>query len=323
MPSERRRTEVSKTVEVPPHFESFAERGDEWRAWLDALPRLVDAVLGDWRLTVDGAAMTGQCALVVPVRTPDDEPAVVKFGWPHWEAEHEHLALRMWGGNGAVRLLRADPGRHVMVLERANPGVDLTRIPVLDACESIALLYPRLHVPAHPELRLLSVQARRWARELSELPADVPIPRRYVDQALTLATDFACDPDTDGRLIHTDLHYFNVLAAERQPWLAIDPKPLSGDPHYEVAPLLWNRWDEIESSGDVRKAIRERFHTVVDVAGLDEARARDWVTARMVINAMWTVHDLREPGRAAGARLTEEDREWITLCITVTKAVQD
>ena len=120
--------------------------------------------------------------------------------------------------------------------------------------------------------------------------------------------------------MHGDLHYENVLAADREPWLVIDPKPMSGDPHYEPAPMLWNRWDGVVAAGDVRGAVRRRFHTLVDAAGLDEDRARDWVVVRMVLNAHWTV-----AGRRAGRprRSTRSEREWITRCITIAKAVQD
>ena len=108
---------------------------------------------------------------------------------------------------------------------------------------------------------------------------------------MSLGRAFVTDPATDGTMIHGDLHYENVLAAEREPWLVIDPKPMSGDPHYEVAPLLWNRWDEVVASGDVRRAVRNRFHATIDTAGLDEDRARDWVVVRMVHNAMWCIED--------------------------------
>jgi streptomycin 6-kinase len=94
---------------------------------------------------------------------------------------------------------------------------------------------------------------------------------------------------------------------------------MSGDPHYEPAPALWNRWEESVRSGDVRRATRRRFHTMVDAAGLDEARARDWVVVRMILNASWTVEDAVREGRDLDA----EERDWITRCITITKAVQD
>jgi streptomycin 6-kinase len=124
------------------------------------------------------------------------------------------------------------------------------------------------------------------------------------------------DPASVGRAIHGDLHYDNVLAGEREPWIVIDPKPMSGDPHYEVAPLLWNRWDEIVASGDVRRSIRARFHAVVDTAGLDEARARDWAIVRMVHNALWAIED--DP-----ALSDPETTDSITTAITIAKAVQD
>ena len=58
------------------------------------------------------------------------------------------------------------------------------------------------------------------------------------------------DAATTGTLIHGDLHYENVMAADREPWLAIDPKPMSGDPHYEIAPMLWNRFEELAAPGE-------------------------------------------------------------------------
>jgi streptomycin 6-kinase len=90
---------------------------------------------------------------------------------------------------------------------------------------------------------------------------------------------------------------------------------MSGDPHYEVAPMLWNRWAEL--AGDVRGGVRRRFHALVDAAGLDEERARDWVVVRMLHNAMWRLAD--DPGTDVG--MSTED--YLTMCVTVAKAVQD
>ena len=100
--------------------------------------------------------------------------------------------------------------------------------------------------------------------------------------------------------MHGDLHYANVMADDAGEWLAIDPKPMAGDPHYEPAPMLWNRMDELSGPGavgSVRDGLRRRFHALVDTAGLDEARARDWVVVRMVLNAGWAVQDAQRAGR--------------------------
>jgi streptomycin 6-kinase len=301
-------------VELPETFLALANRDDTWRPWLDALPRLIRDVLGEWRLVPDGAVATGVCAAVVPVRDERGTPAAVKFAWPHSEQRLEHLALQAWRGEGAIRLLRADPSRDVMLLERAQ-SVDLTTVPVLEACRIVANLYPRLHIPATPQYDLLSEHCARWSRELLDLPKNAAVPRRYVEHAASLAADFSSDAATDGVLVHTDLHYFNVLAAEREPWLAIDPKPLSGDPCFEIAPLLWNRWDEVTASCDVRGALRERFYTVVDVAGFDEDRARNWVIVRELVNVLWCIQDT--------PAIDADDEEMITAALAITKAVQD
>jgi streptomycin 6-kinase len=309
------------SISLPDSYLAYAARGPEWVAFLDRLPALVRDLLADWQLTVDGRATHGVNAVVVPVRTPGGAPAALKVGWPHWEAEHEHLALQHWHGRGAVRLLRADPHRAALLLERLHPE-DLRDLWDVEACEVVAGLYARLHVPAPPQLRTLSSCVARWSAELAALPRDAPLPRRLVEQAVAIGRDLGGDdgndPRTGGRLLHTDLHYGNVLAGDREPWLAIDPKPLSGDPHYEVAPLLWNRWEELaEGYGGVRAGVRRRFEAVVDAAGLDERRARDWAVFRMMCNALWRLQD-----PPATRRQVPTDA-YLTRCVTLAKSVQE
>ncbi len=110
--------------------------GQDWADWLDRLPRLTRDLLDEWDLRVDGTASYGNCALVVPVIDGRRASAVLKVQFPHWEAETEHLALRAWGGNGAVLLLRADPRRFALLLERLEPR-DLTTIDAIEACEIV------------------------------------------------------------------------------------------------------------------------------------------------------------------------------------------
>ncbi len=284
----------------------MASRGPRWAAWVDGLPAAVAALMQTWRLRVDGAPTHGHCSLVVPVRTADEVAAVLKVGFPDEDSEHEHLALRRWGGHGAVRLLSADPYRRALLLERL--GEDLARLPGGDACRVVAGLYGQIHVPPLPQVRRLASVIEQWTAELASLPRSAPIPRRLVEQAIGLGTDLTADRSVPDRLLHTDLHYANVLAGGREPWLVIDPKPVNGDPHYELAPMLWNRWDEI--AGDVGAGVRRRLWELVDAAGFDEDRARAWVVVRMVHNAMWAVQDG-----------PNTDRSWLTVCVAVAKAV--
>nr|WP_246372209.1 aminoglycoside phosphotransferase family protein [Gordonia humi] len=288
--------------------------GDDWADWLDRLPRLTDDLLDAWRLTPDGEPMHGHASLVIPV-TGADGDAVLKIGFDSPDTAQEHLALQHWAGDGAVAMHRADPRHHALLLERLHPQ-DLTREWDVQACQIVADLYGRLHKPAPNRLATLSSRLRGWLDALECDVADLPMPPRLVEQAVARGWAFVDDPGTDGTMIHGDLHYENVLAADREPWLAIDPQPMSGDPHYEVAPLLWNRWDEME--GYLRGSIQTRFHATVEAAGFDDDRARDWVIVRMVLNAHWTVEDAKRLGRG----LTDDERTWITTCVSVAKGVQ-
>lgn len=306
---------------LPAGVLAFAERGPEWASFVDRLPRLVRDVSHEWQLEPDGAPTNGYTALVLPVVAPTG-PAMLKIGFPDDESEHEHLALQRWQGRGAVRLLRADPHRRAMLLERLGTR-DLTDSWDLEACQVIGSLYGELHVPAPPQLRTLTSHIGRWTERLAALPVGAPLPRRMIEHAVSLGRDFVTDSASDGTMIHGDLHYENVLASTRPDgpeWLAIDPKPVSGDPHYEVAPLLWNRWDELSvapSDTTVRDGIRARFYAAIDAAGLDEDRARDWVIVRMVHNAMFELdeHPVDGPSRP--------DPDYLTMCVTLAKAVQN
>lgn len=296
-------------IDLPEPVRAMGMRGPQWQSWVDALPRVIQTEFDEWDLRADGPARYGYCSIVLPVRTADGAPAVLKVSFPDDETEHEHLALRRWAGAGAVRLLRADPHRRTMLLERLHHR-NLNELWDIEACEIVAGLYRRIHVPALPQLRSLAECTARWTAELARLPRNAPVPRRLVEQAISLGGDLATDPATDGTLIHGDLHYENVLAGDRDPWLVIDPKPMNGDRHYEVAPMLWNRWDEL--TGYVRDGVRRRMAAVVDAAGLDPDRARDWVIVRMLHNAMWELTEEAEP-----------DRDWVTTCVAIAKAVQD
>ncbi|MCF8572097.1 aminoglycoside phosphotransferase family protein [Gordonia sp. HY002] len=302
-------------MDIPAALDEQRRLGDDWADWLDRLPRLCDDLLDEWRLTPTGDPMGGRASIVIPVGGVDGV-AVLKIGFDGLpETSQEHLALQHWAGDGAATMFRADPRRRALLLERLNEQ-DLTQEWDLQACEIVAGLYARLHRQAPPRLRTLTGFLRPWLDALERDAADVPMPPRLVAHALARGRAFVDDPASDGVMIHGDLHYGNVLAADREPWLAIAPKAMSGDPHYEIAPLLWTRWEEM--SGYLRESVQRRFYTTVEAAGFDDERARDWVIVRTVLNAHRTVVDAERMRRP----LTDADRTWTTTCISVAKAVQ-
>jgi len=275
-------------------------------AWLARLPGLVNESLADWDLSLDGDPMHGVCALVLPVRRRDGSTAVLKLTWPHLEARHEHLALQRWGGFGAVRLLAANPSRWTMLLERLNSDLDLSDVPIDEACTVIGALLRQLDRDALPQLSRLSAQATALAERLRSAPGAMP--RRFAQQAGSLLSDLITDEAIDSRLVNTDLHYRNVLAAERQPWLVIDPKPLSADPAFAVTPALWNRWPEAVASGNLRRHLRRRLSVICESACLDQDRAQAWSIVREVEMGL---------GAIAG-----DDQGELTKAIAIITALQ-
>lgn len=286
-------------IEVPRALAASQSRheGAAGRAWVAALPGLVAGYLDRWELRPDGPPMHGVCALVLPVVRADGTPAVLKSQLLTEETVDEAAALRAWGGRGAVRLLRDDPDTGTMLLERLDPARPLSAVADdTAAVEVLAGLLARLgEAPAPPGLRHLADIA---AAMLDRVPGAVaalgaPEDARLVRDCAAAVREVAGEPGD--RLLHWDLHYDNVLAPPapdadgRGPWLAIDPKPLVGDPGFELFPALHNRWDDITATGDVPRAVRRRFDVMTEALGLDRERARAWTLGRVLQNALWEV----------------------------------
>ena len=199
---------------------------------------------------------------------------------------------------GAEIGLDADLDRGALLLEQVSPGGRLRDlVPARDAEATAVLagLMRRLHVPPVPGLPTVLSQVDALDRHRGPVPADL------VAEAAALMRSLCATAPREA-VLHGDLHHDNVLRGTREPWLAIAPAPVNGDPHFEVAPLLWHRWDEL--AGDVRRGVRARFHAAIDAAMLDEERARDWVIVRAALRAA------ADPGQ-------------VTRCIAIAKSVQD
>lgn len=302
-------------VMVPPAFAARmrglpAEGGPTGEAWVDGLPHLITEVLAAWQLTPAGPPWTGQCSLVLPVTGPDlpVRGGALKVGWPHHESATEHLALRHWNGRGAVQLLRADPGRGVLLLERLT-SEDLAEAWDEQACQVVGGLYGDLHTRPFPQAPRLSEWALRQSEGLAQV--DGALPPRMVTHARSLIADLVRDPECDATLLHGDLHFENVLS-DGTDWVAIDPKPMAGHPAFEVLPMLVNRTAEMGTGASFRYLLRRRAEVLCETAGLEWDAVRDWSIVRETVNAMWAAQ-----AGGPGAK----DR--IGLAMTVLKALGD
>jgi streptomycin 6-kinase len=201
---------------------------------------------------------------------------VLKVCFPDRESEHEAEALVRWHGHGAVRLLAYDRDSRALLLERCLPGTPLSELEPERALDVLAGLLPRLWVPAGAPFRPLADEAAHWTGSLQANweRAGRPFERALLQAGLAAIRELA---PTQGEpvLLHQDLHAGNVLGAEREPWLVIDPKPLAGEREFALAPIVRGA----ELGGSPRDVLR-RLDRLSAELGLDRERARGWALAQ-------------------------------------------
>ena len=268
------------TVRIPSRLQWL--RGiDSGSSWLKALPGIVAACAETWSLRLGTPFEDSYVSIVVPARLPDDTWVVLKVQWPHRESTHEAAALRAWGGDGAVRILDEDPTRHALLVEHCHPGTHLREEGADATLDVFVALLPRLWVPAAAPFEPLSAEANVWVQEL---PAKWEHAARPFEQPLLDAAIYALvslsTSQEEAVLLHQDLHADNVLAAEREPWLAIDPKPLVGERAFSVAPIVRDY-----TLGHSREHVLHRLDRLCAGLDLDRERARGWAFGQTLAGA--------------------------------------
>jgi streptomycin 6-kinase len=286
--------------------------GDAGRRWIAELPSLLDAVAGEWGLEV-GPVYDLSFHWVCRVRRPDGSPAVLKLGPAgpgHLAVEAETLAA--YDGAGAVRLLAYDETRGALLLEAAEPGT-LARelVPGRDLVATAALItvMRRLHAAPAPStvVSLATRDRRSFDGYLRRHPDHGPLPRRLVERARTLHSELSTSASA-AVLLHGDLHHDNVLRARREPWLAIDPHGVVGDPGYEVGAMLYNPQPDNRDPA-LLDLVPARIEQLADGLGLPVERAVAWGFVQAVLSEVWTTEGGGTPGsRALDVALQLEPR---------------
>jgi streptomycin 6-kinase len=256
---------------IPPPLR-WLENDERGREWLRDLPSRVSRCAEKWVLQLEPPYPHSFVSIVFPVTLRDGTPAVLKIQWPHSESDHEHEALRAWNGHGAIQLFEFDPDEHALLVERCEPGDHLSTVDPDHAIEVLAEMLPRLWVPAGPPFRALADECAEWREQLPSLweRAGRPFDAAMLETALE-AMDQLGGTQGERVLVHQDLHGDNVLRAAREPWLAIDPKPLAGEREFSLAPII--RSCEF---GHSRTAVVHRLDKLSASLGLDRERCRLW-----------------------------------------------
>ncbi|MFD5315011.1 aminoglycoside phosphotransferase family protein [Streptomyces ardesiacus] len=276
-------------IAMPEEFaRSTVDReGEAGATWLAELPGIVEELLERWGCVPGGEVMHGGVGVVVPVRRRAEESAVLKVSFPHPGNVHEPDAFVAWGGCGAVRLHERDDERFAMLLERVQSS---TLAEVEDGDEVVTVagrLNRRLAIPAQPGLPRLREQADAWEEELCQDAEELPhaLPRKVLDAAVATVRELGrSQPET---LVHGDLHARNILRADREPWLAVDPKGYVGDPAYDGGTLLKSRALTLLEADDLRKAVHRVLDVFSEAAELDRERVQRWAQFHALQTAFW------------------------------------
>lgn len=274
--------------------------GNPARAWLDTLPDLIAQAAERWSLRVSAPYPELGYNYVLPAQRTNGTPCVLKVCFPRREVSAEAATLQAFDGRGMIRLLDAEVDAGLLLLERAEPGQQLTEQAALDdqlATEAAAGLMERLRGPAASAYPFPSVG--EWMQGLAKHRAahggSGPLPGWLLHRAERLAANLLAT-ERNPQLLHGDLHHLNILAARREPWLAIDPQGVIGDPEFEPTALLRNPYTQLLLRPNARQVTARRLDHLAERLGYDRERMRDWGIAQTVLSACWSV----EKGEDAG-----------------------
>ena len=276
-------------MEIPGDFARRIERthGDEGMAWLGRLPALIVECERRWSLSSGPPFAALTHSYTAPAWDIHGAGVVLKLAVPDRFVAAEIDALRLFEGDGAARLVDGDESLGVMLIERLEPGALLLETDEREATSIAAGLMVRLRRPVPPGHRFHD--AWEWMQGLDRLRLAFdggtgPFPAPLIERAEAHLRN----PSGEKAVLHGDLHHYNVLSAEREPWLAIDPKGIVGEPEYEAAAFLRNN---LIDKPEPRRVLSTRLDRIAEEAGLDRERMIGWGIADRVLSAWWAYEE--------------------------------
>ncbi|MDQ3930062.1 MAG: aminoglycoside phosphotransferase family protein [Chloroflexota bacterium] len=261
--------------------------------WLDQLPDLLAYCEQRWSLTIM-LPFALSYNYVAPAVGSDGTEVVLKVGYPSAELLSEMEALRLYKGHGIAHLLDSDRQRGILLLERLKPGTPLFTLKDDEQSTSIAAHVMRQLWRPVPQDHPFPTVAK-WARGLERLRVHFGggtghFPAKLVEQAEALFTDLLAST-SEQVLLHGDLHHGNILSAEREPWLAIDPKGIVGEAAYEVGAFMRNQLPEPLAGPEAQRFVARRLDQFSEELGIDRARLHGWTLAQAILSAWWSIED--------------------------------
>ena len=275
--------------------EMLTHYGEAVLPWIAQLPAILTEYSRRWELTIHPPFANLTYNFVAPATRADGITAVLKVFPPTGdEFLPQAEALRLFAGRGMVHVLNADPTQQILLLEHLLPGRPLTSVEDDEQATSIAAAVMRQMwgvIPGNYSFPTVYDWGKGFLRLRRHYHGGCgPFPRALLEEAEALFTEL-CASMAPPVLLHGDLHHDNILAAQRHPWLAIDPKGLVGEPAYETGALLRNPLPQLLQHLGPGRILARRIDQLAEELGLERARIRGWGLAQAVLSMWWSVED--------------------------------
>lgn len=282
---------------IPDYFARFtiALSGEDGRAWLDRLPTILATCEERWNLRIGAPVSNLSFNYVAPAVLSDGTEVMLKTGLTD-EFPAQPEALKHFAGHGAVKMLAYDHSNEIMLLEMLRPGTSLRAVEDDEAAIAAAAGVMRQLWRPLPEGHYAFPTVQDWGKGFARLRTlynggSGPLPAATFDRAEKLYVEL-CASMAESVLLHGDLHQDNILAGEREPWLAVDPKGVIGEPVYETGALLRNFWPDILSMPDPKSLMARRIDQLAEELGFERERIYNWAFAQAVLSVVWAIEDM-------------------------------
>jgi streptomycin 6-kinase len=284
--------------------------GDVGQQWLMMLPALLSECRARWSLELGDPFKNLSYNLALPGRMNDGTEIVLKVGVPCRELSTEAAALRLFDGEGAVRLLDSDAPRGILLLERIAPGTPLYKLlEDGEATRTAAGLMRRLWrtPPAEHPFPTIAI----WFNAIEQLRKRFdggcgPFPQELIMKAESTLAALVSSSDRQV-ILHGDLHHANILFSAKRGWVAIDPKGIVGDPGYEVGSFMLNRLPAGAGESTTMQLLSRRLSIFSEELGIDRERLARWAFCHAVLSAVWDFEEAAEwHGTIQRARMFEQ-----------------
>jgi streptomycin 6-kinase len=263
----------------------------EGEVWLEHLPQTISKLEQTWDVHVQKHFANLSYNFVAPAVRSDGTNVVLKLGFPE-ELTLEANALKAYAGDGSVKLLEHEPTLEALLLERLEPGEPLPNKTENEANTRItATLLKRLWRKVENPAVFRSLDS--WMRALRHAYDEHKVNKSFryfplLDKAVHLYQELRTDEHV---LLHADLHHDNILTAQREPYLVIDPKGIVGEKGFDAGTFLINPVDVLITLPEVEKIHRERVAIFSEMLLIPEQEVEAWGFVFAVLSACWTVGD--------------------------------